>query len=527
MEAIAKAMSHIPKKHRHAATLLLALPLLAACAPAAVSHSVVPVPASIRVDDDRLALDSTMVIAVRGGEEAERVGEQLAAIIGFRPELRPRVIDADAPQGAGAAVTLAVDPAARDRLGPEGYDLVVDASGIRIGAAAPAGLFYGVQTLRQLLPPITEWEAAFPRPISVPYARIEDLPRFQWRGAMLDVARHFFSVDEVKRYIDLLAMYKINRLHLHLADDQGWRIEIPEYPRLTEHGGSTEVGGGPGGFYTTEDYEELVRYAAEHHMAIVPEIDTPGHTNAALASVPELNCDGRARELYTGTRVGFSAVCVDREETYEWVDAVVGHLAAITPTPWIHMGGDEVEELTQEEYNLFIERVEEIVRSHGKTMVGWQEINAADIDDASMLQWWHGDGSDVADAAPGQLIVSPAHRIYVDMQYHPGTPIGLDWAAIVPLRDAYDWEPATAVPGLDPAAIVGLEAPLWAETIADMGDVEYLAFPRLAAVAELAWSREADTDWGDFRKRLAAHGLRWTALGVNFYRAPEVDWEEW
>jgi hexosaminidase len=515
-----------PMRHHHAATLLLAIPFLSACA-AGPTHTVVPVPASIEVAEDRLALDSALVIAVSGGDQAERVGEHLAALIGFTPETRPRVVAAGSPGASGAAVTLAVDAAARDRLGPEGYDLVVDATGIRIGAAAPAGLFYGVQTVRQLLPPITEWEAAFARPISVPFARVEDRPRFPWRGAMLDVSRHFFSVDEVKRYIDLLALYKINRLHLHLADDQGWRIEIPEYPRLTEHGGSTEVGGGPGGFYTTEDYRELVRYAAERHMAIVPEIDMPGHTNAALASVPEINCDGRARELYTGTRVGFSAVCVDKEETYEWVDAVIGHLSAITPTPWIHVGGDEVEELTQEEYNRFIERVEEIVRRHGKTMVGWQEINAADIDPTSMLQWWHGDGTDVADAAPGQLIVSPAQRVYLDMKYHPGSPVGLDWAAIVPLRDAYDWEPTTMVPGLDPAAIVGIEAPLWAETIADMGDVEYLAFPRLAAIAELAWSREGDIDWDEFRERIAAHGLRWTALGVNFYRAPEVEWEEW
>ena len=195
---------------------------------------------------------------------------------------------------------------------------------------------------------------------------------------MLDVARHFLSVDEVKRYVDLMAIHKLNRLHLHLADDQGWRIEIGSWPNLAAHGGSTEVGGGAGGFYTHAQYSELVRYAAERFITIVPEIDMPGHTNAALASYAELNCDGVAPPLYTGIEVGFSALCVDKEITYTFIDDVVREIAAITPGPWFHIGGDEVKTLAPERYARFIERVQTIVQSHGKQMIGWDEIAAAD-----------------------------------------------------------------------------------------------------------------------------------------------------
>jgi hexosaminidase len=513
---------------RRCGALLLALPLMAGCA-AAPGHAVIPAPMSIRVaEDEAFTIDSTAAIGVlTDSEQARAIAGHLAEVVGTLPESRPAVLPSGHPQAASAALTLALDPTAATRLGAEGYRLDVDGRGIRIVAAEPAGLFYGVQTLRQLLPPVLEYAAARPGPARVPYASIEDRPRFGWRGAMLDVARHFFEVDEVKRYIDLLALYKINRLHLHLADDQGWRIEVPAWPRLTQHGGSTEVGGGPGGFYTVADYAEIVRYAADRFMTIVPEIDMPGHTNAALASIPELNCDGVAPDLYTGIEVGFSALCVTSEATYEFVDGLVEHLAAITPGPWIHVGGDEVETLTDEEYAAFIERVETIVRRHGKRMVGWGEITAARLSPTTLVQHWHGEGTELADAREGQVILSPSTNVYVDMKYHAGTPIGLDWAGLLPLRKAYDWEPTALVPGLPANAIAGLEAPLWAETIATIRDIEYLAFPRIAAVAELAWSPQEATDWRAFRQRVARHGPRWIALGINFYRSPEVDWDGW
>lgn len=501
--------------------------LVAAGCAAGPRHALVPMPVEVRgMTRDSLVVDGTATIAVIGGEEAFRVAGFLAEFVGTTPESRPAILAPGAPV-EDATFVLVVDPSVSDRLGQEGYRLRIDPDGVRITTAAPAGLFYGVQTVRQLLPPVAEYRAARPLALALPHIEIEDRPRYRWRGAMLDVARHFFRVEDVKRYIDLLALHKMNRLHLHLSDDQGWRIEVPGWPSLTEIGARTEVGGGPGGYYTTGDYRALVAYAAERFVTIVPEIDLPGHTNAALASVPVLNCDGRAAPLYTGIEVGFSTVCVHRPATYGFVDAVVGHLAALTPGPWIHLGGDEVEDLSAADYRGFITAVERIVHRHGKVMVGWQEVAAAELHPSTLVQYWHGSGEEVGASAPGGVILSPAHRIYLDIKYHAGTPIGLDWPGFNPLRDAYGWDPADLVPGLPASGILGLEAPLWTETLATVEDLEFMAFPRLAAVAELAWSPAAALDWSSFRRRVARLAPRWTALGINFYRSPDVDWEGW
>ena len=241
-------------------------------------------------------------------------------------------------------------------LGAEGYDLTVMPKTVRVVAHEPAGLFYGVQTVRQLLGTGKR----------LPSVRIRDRPRFGWRGAMLDVARHFRSVRDVKRYIDLLALYKLNRLHLHLSDDQGWRIAISKWPRLATWGGSTEVGGGRGGYYTQRQYSDIVRYAAQRYIEIVPEIDMPGHVHAALSSYPKLSCDGKKTPLYTGISVGFSSLCVSKSLTYDFLSDVIGELARLTPGPFIHIGGDEAEATKGRDYVRFINRVQSIVDSYGK-----------------------------------------------------------------------------------------------------------------------------------------------------------------
>ena len=414
-------------------------------------------------------------------------------------------------------------------LGPEGYLLVVRPEGITI-AADPAGAFYGVQTLRQLLPAIWEYEGLRPprrnvHPITIPAMDVDDRPRFAWRGAMLDVARHFLSVDEVKRFIDLMALHKLNRLHLHLADDQGWRIDIRSWPNLATHGGSTEVGGGMGGFYSQDHYSAIVRYAAERFIMVIPEIDMPGHTNAALALYPELNCDNLARPLYTGTEVGFSALCVEKDVTYKFIDDVVREIAALTPGPYFHIGGDEVKTLTPLQYRGFVERVQGIVQSHGKQMIGWDEIAPTNLLPTSIVQHWRPKTSIAEVTGKGvKVIMSVADRMYLDMKYDSETPIGLTWAGIVSVKTSYDWDPATAAPGVPESAMLGVEAPLWAETITNIRDYEFLAFPRLAAVAEAGWSPQSARDWEEFRVRLGAQGPRWTALGLNFYRSPEIPW---
>jgi hexosaminidase len=333
-------------------------------------------------------------------------------------------------------------------------------------------------------------------------------------------------VDEVKRYVDLLALHKMNRLHLHLSDDQGWRIEIKSRPRLTEIGSRSEVGTGVGGFYTQEQYAELVSYAAERFVTIVPEIDMPGHTNAALASYAELNCDGQPRQPYTDVEVGFSAFCIESEATYAFIDDVVREIAAMTPGAWFHAGGDEVKTLTPEQYASFIERVQTIVQSHGKNMIGWDETAHTSLLPTSIVQYWR------PKEAPGpavqngsKVILSSADRLYLDMQYDPRTPIGLHWSAYIDVRSAYDWEPSTHVPGITDNELLGLEAPLWSETAANIRDIEFLAFPRLAAIAGLAWSPASQKQpWDEFKLRLGAQAPRWVALGINFYRAPEVPW---
>nr|BFE83359.1 hypothetical protein GCM10020093_059600 [Planobispora longispora] len=345
----------------------------------------------------------------------------------------------------------------------EAYELTVDAEGVRIRASRPVGLFRGVQTLRQLLPAANragtagetgatgEAGTAGKTEAVLPGVRITDRPRFAWRGAMLDVARHFFTVDEVKRYVDLVSAYKVNVLHLHLSDDQGWRLPVRGRPELTRIGGAGEVGGGPGGSYTERDYREIVAYARERFVEVVPEIDMPGHVNAALAADGTLSCDGRRREPYTEIEVGFSALCVGKPEVDRFLADVIGEMARLTPGPYLHIGGDEVEKLTEEEYARFVGRAVELVGAAGKRAVGWQEIGGARLAAGTLAQYWQTEGSpeDALSAVRqgGKLIMSPASRTYLDMKYDDGTRLGLRWAGLIELEDAYDWDPATTIPG--------------------------------------------------------------------------------
>jgi hexosaminidase len=469
----------------------------------------------------------TLVVVTPGDDQAIWIAKYLAEVIGLAASPQaPRVEVASGSVPIGA-IRLQLGDASI--IGSEAYELTSTPEGVTIRANQPAGLFYGVQTFRQMMPAFIEYSAVRPdkaRPVVAAAGRIVDQPRFSWRGAMLDVARHFMPVSDVKRYVDLMSLYKLNRLHLHLADDQGWRIEIKSWPNLTTHGGSTQVGGGTGGFYTQQEYADLVQYAADRFITIVPEIDMPGHTNAALASYAELNCDNVARDLYTGIEVGFSALCVDKDITYRFISDVVREIAALTPGPWFHIGGDEVKTLTSEQYVRFIERVQTIVQSHGKQMVGWDEVSSAQLLATSVVQHWRPKASPAEAIAKGaHVIMSIASKAYLDMKYDRSTPIGLSWAGYVDVNDAYDWDPATLAAPAPESALLGVEAPLWSETVATIQDVEFLAFPRLLGIAEVGWSASETRDWNAFKERLGAQGPRLTALGVNFYRSPIVPWK--
>jgi hexosaminidase len=350
---------------------------------------------------------------------------------------------------------------------------------------------------------------------------------------MLDVARHFYPVDEVKKYIDDIAMLKLNVLHLHLTDDQGWRIEIKSWPRLTEHGGSTAVDGN-GGFYTQEDYREIVEYAASRFVTIVPEIDLPGHTNAALASYPELNCDGVAPELYEGTEVGFSSLCLSKEVTDEFVSDVIREVSELSPGPWIHFGGDEASQTPEDEFRVFIARTSDMVAANGKTPMGWHEIGrSSELAGGTVGQYWgfttpeNDSGIQAASIVEqgGQLVMSPADVAYLDMKYDEATTLGLVWAqGPTSVTESYSWEPTDVIPGVGEANILGVEAPIWSETLTSIGDVEFMAFPRIAAIAEIAWSPRATRDYTEFAARLAELGERLDAAGITYHRAPDVPW---
>ncbi|MEV6959777.1 beta-N-acetylhexosaminidase [Streptomyces sp. NPDC051207] len=461
---------------------------------------------------------------IRADSGAAEVGEYLADI------LRPSTgypLPVTGRGSGGIRLRLSEGP-----FGEEGYRLDSGRSGITITAGEPAGLFHGVQTLRQLLPAAVEKDSVQPGPWLVAGGTIQDTPRYGWRGAMLDVSRHFFDVDEVKRYIDQLALYKINKLHLHLSDDQGWRIAIDSWPRLATYGGSTEVGGGPGGYYTKEQYKEIVRYATSRFLEVVPEIDMPGHTNAALASYAELNCDGVAPPLYTGIRVGFSSLCVGKDVTYDFVDDVVREIAELTPGTYFHIGGDEAHSTPHADYVAFMDRVQPVVAKYGKTVIGWHQLTSAKPAEGALAQYWGVDASSAAEkarvAAAARngtgLILSPADRVYLDMKYDRNTPLGLSWAGYVEVQRSYDWDPAAYLPDVPASAIRGVEAPLWTETVENSAHIDYMAFPRLPGVAELGWSPAATHDWADYRERLAAQGPRWEALGIGFHRSPQVPW---
>ena len=409
---------------------------------------------------------------------------------------------------------------------PESYELYINPDSVIINSNTAEGAFRGIQTLRQIIPEQSNDTLAEQRIWPIPSGKIVDNPTFGYRGAMLDVARHFFSVDDVKKYIDLLAYYKINILHLHLTDDQGWRIEIKSWPKLTEIGGSTEVGGEAGGFYTQEDYKEIVAYAAKHHMTIIPEVDMPGHTNAASVSYPFLNGNGKTPKLYEGTRVGFSTFATRKDTVYAFIDDVVREISEITPGPYFHIGGDESHVTKKNDYIHFVEKVEKIVQKHGKKMIGWDEIASAEVDSSSISQYWSsGDNAQKAVKRGMKIILSPAKRAYLDMQYDTLSKHGLHWAAYIPVDSAYVWTPEE-YEGIPMENILGVEAPLWSETISNIGELEYLAFPRVIGYSELSWTTKENRDWENYKLRLANQAPYLDRMDVKYYASPLIDWKK-
>ena len=473
----------------------------------------IPAPRAVTVRTGRFELTERTSLTAPDCHAARFLADLVRRATGRPPE--------PAPDGS---LVLALDGAAD--LGREGYLLEIAPDRVMLRAGTEEGLFRGVQTLRQLLPPRIESPAPGPGPWHLPCVSIADAPRFAWRGVMLDVARHFFGVEAVKRFIDRAVPYKFNVLHLHLTDDQGWRLEIASHPRLTAHGGTSQVGEGTGGHFTREEFAEIVSYAEARHMVVVPEIDVPGHTQAAMASYPHLAPDGAGTDLYRGIDVGFSQLAIHEPATYEFLDAVFSELAPLTGAPYLHVGGDEAHQTSREDYAAFMARMLPLAVRHGRTVVAWQEAAASpDLPEGTHLQYWRPTREPVSPALAEAasrgfpLIMSPADRAYLDMKYDEGTELGLKWAGTVGVRQSYEWDPESLVPG---ARVIGVEAPLWSETLLTPDDIDHMLYPRLPGLAEVAWS-PAPGDWDSYVPRLRAHTLRWDAAGItSYYRSPEL-----
>ena len=463
---------------------------------------------------------------------------------------------------------LVLNPTGPATLGAEGYTLSSSSSGVVVTADGAQGLFRGVQTLRQLLSAAVESKTLQQGPWTVAPVQISDSPRYSYRGVMLDVARRFYPVADVERVIDEAAMYKINILHLHLTDDQGWRIAIGAIPSLTSIGGSTQSGftGGTSWYYTAAQYQQIVAYAQSRFMTVVPEIDGPGHSSAALASVPDLNCNNTAIPAYSGFDVGISLECLSDTQhianVSSFLNTVISTVAAMTPGPYIHVGGDETPQATTAEYDAYVSAAGAATTAAHKTLIGWHQLGQGTLPAGSLLQFW-GDASDRAtvgtsseDATIGEVrsglaqganfIMSPSDHAYMDMKYDASTPYGLTWEGYVPVEKAYDWDPTTVTAETNgsnsvvPAnRIEGVEAALWADrayagstslptSTSQFPDpsvyTDYMAFPRLPAIAEIGWSPESTHNWTNFSQRLAAQGPRWTAAGIGYYAAPDVPW---
>lgn len=419
---------------------------------------------------------------------------------------------------------ITLDPSLVDQLGQEGYILEVNDDGAILKGATEAGLFYAVQTLRQMMPGSIEQEKLQTADVMLRQVKMEDSPKFSWRGTMVDVARSFFDLEYLKEHVDRMALYKLNRLHLHLTDDQGWRIEIKSLPALTEIGSKSSVVGGKSGYLTQDQYKELQDYALARNIVIIPEIDMPGHIYSALASYPELNCPENSNidpklalppEPYTGYKVGWSKLCLTKPEVYDFISTVIGEVAAITEGPWFHIGGDEIKDPIYEE---FVVKADSIVQHFGKTTIGWEEVTKAPVSQSLISQEWHGKVEGVVNV---KVIESLCSHFYLDHANVEGQEKTNNWCK----KDGVSLEDVYSFRSNNPNSI-GIEAPVWTEFVLDNEMMDNRFWPRATAVAEISWTVDSLLNFSSFTSRLADQGKRLNYMGIHFFYSPEVAWKD-
>ena len=509
--------------------------------------SIIPLPAELELGRGGFDLDDETRIALSDPADAELQhladfwAQPVRAATGFDLPIAGETDDATSNV---ISLRLAEDAAEH----PEGYRLSVTSASVTLGARMPAGLFYGLQTLTQLLPvgDANAW--------SMPAVRIADAPRFAYRGMHLDVGRHFFPVAFIKKYIDLLAMYKMNTFHWHLTEDQGWRIEIKKYPRLTEVGAyraetMLEKNFDPyvgdeqphGGFYTQDEVREVVAYARDRYIDVIPEIEMPGHATAALAAYPELACTDGPFDVPTTWGIKEDIYCPS-EETFQFLEDVLTEVIGLFPGTYIHIGGDEVPKARWEDsavaqrviaregladeaelQSYFIRRIASFLRAHGRRLIGWDEILEGGLaPDATVMSWRGMDGGIEAARQGHDVIMTPTSHCYFDYYQADPEQEPLAIGGLTPLDTVYGFEPIPEALSPDEARhVLGAQGNVWTEYMATADDVEYMAFPRMLALSEVVWSPRDARSWDDFVRRLPPHLRRLDALGVN-YRPPEL-----
>lgn len=521
--------------------------------------AIIPQPVSLQTLKGEFRLTAQTIVGY-GQTAARPVADMLAVRLstatGYHLKVQQRGL-----------IQLKLNTSPNATLGKEGYALEVTPLGVRLTANEPAGLFYGAQTLLQLFPAAIESKTPVKKIVwAAPAVRITDYPRFGWRGVMLDVSRHFFSKEDVKRYIDRMAQYKYNIFHWHLTDDEGWRIEIKSLPKLTQvgacrvqrHGkwGNHEApkDGEPAtdcGFYTQEDIKEIVAYAAERYIQVLPEIDVPGHSSAAVAAYPELCCTkdptvkvspGHKFAEWYGN--GQFKMLVDNsmnpasEEVYSFLDKVFAEVAALFPFPYIHAGGDECyhgywendegcKSLMQKEglknthelQSYFTKRVENIIKSKGKKLIGWDEILEGGLaPDAAVMSWRGLEGGIEAAKLGHYVVMSPNDYVYIDLlQGDPAVEPDQTSYKKVRLKKTYEFEPMPE--GIDPKYILGGQANLWSERVPTIRQAEYMSFPRAWATADIYWSPKGSKNWDAFIQRMERHFERADYAGCNYARS--------
>jgi len=491
----------------------------------------------------------TKILYAAGNEELQSIALFLSELIGPATGYALEVSETDMGKRSNYSITLLLDPETIEH--DEGYSLSVESKSVLITGRAPAGVFYGIQTLRQLLPEQVEMENTVEGVEWIaPCVEILDKPRFPYRGLHLDVGRHFFPASFIKRYIDLMALHKMNYFHWHLTEDQGWRIEINKYPKLTEVGAyrdETLVGHARqrpqeydgeryGGFYTQEEIKEVVEYAAQHYITVIPEIEMPGHSQAALAAYPELGCTGGPYEVATRWGVYGEVFCAGNEQTFEFLENVFLEVIELFPGQYIHIGGDECPKVRWEEcekcqarieeegladehelQSYFIRRIEEFLIAHDRKLIGWDEILEGGLaPEATVMSWRGTEGGIAAAKEHHDVIMTPTSHCYLDYYQGDRETEPLAIGGYLSLDTVYSYEPVPE--GLteeEAKFILGTQGNVWTEYMETPEHVEYMVYPRACALAEIGWTPKRNKNFENFLDRMEGHYKRLQTMNVN------------